>query len=211
MFADLNKHAVRPSDSLGTLYDQRDPSSELARYIYNDVECFKKLTDLEHSSLSKRSSKLFTLSSLKLASRSLLKKGPKDQISDSDMQLASQYWSTVCENMPDWISALNKNVSTADLREQQIHAHGIALHALGSAGADLMEQQPDNWKNSISSLQNIDWTRSNTKLWQGRCTDIRGKLSKTNLSITLTANVIRKHYGLKLSETDQETENQFNS
>jgi len=211
MFADLNKHAVRPSDSLGTLYDQRDPSSELARYVYTNVECFKKLTDLEHSSLSKRSSKLFTLSSIKSASRSLLCKTAKDQISDEEMQLATEYWSEVCDNMPDWQAALNKKVATADLRENQIHAHGIGLHALGSAGADLISQKPDNWREPIAKLKNIDWTRSNTKQWEGRSTDIRGKLSKTKLSVTLTANVIRQHYGLTLNTEDQEIEDQFNS
>ncbi|WP_240882611.1 DNA sulfur modification protein DndB, partial [Pseudomonas aeruginosa] len=33
MFADLNKHAVRPSDSISTLYDHRDHISDLARYL----------------------------------------------------------------------------------------------------------------------------------------------------------------------------------
>ena len=51
MFADLNKHAIRPSDSLSTLYDQRDPSSELARYVAMTVEGFKSLTEMEKSSL----------------------------------------------------------------------------------------------------------------------------------------------------------------
>lgn len=33
MFADLNKHAVRPTRSLGVLYDHRDPLSKLARQL----------------------------------------------------------------------------------------------------------------------------------------------------------------------------------
>lgn len=33
MFADLNKHAVRPSNSISTLYDHRDQISDLARYL----------------------------------------------------------------------------------------------------------------------------------------------------------------------------------
>ena len=62
MFADLNKHAVRPSDSLSTLYDHRDPGSELARFVAMSVEGFKGMTEMEKSSISNRSVKLFTLS-----------------------------------------------------------------------------------------------------------------------------------------------------
>lgn len=211
MFADLNKHAVRPSDSLSTLYDRREPGSVLARYVQENVPCFRKLTDLEHSSLSKRSSKLFTLSSIKSASRSLLRKSAKEDINEEEMALAVQFWTEVCHHMPDWQAALEKKVVTADLRENQIHAHGIGLHALGCAGADLISQRPKTWKKNIKAVSTIDWSRSNTEQWQGRATDMRGKLSKAKLNVTLTANVIRTAFGIKLSAEDQIIEDQFNS
>ena len=91
MFADLNTHAVRPSDSLSTLYDQRNPSSELARHVVSSIECFKKLTELEKSSISNRSVKLFTLSSIKLSSRSLLRKKPRDHICTTEMNTAVSF------------------------------------------------------------------------------------------------------------------------
>lgn len=209
MFADLNKHAVRPSDSLSTLYDRRDQGAALARYVYEHVPCFKKLTDLEHSSLSKRSSKLFTLSSIKLASRSLLRKTAKDDITGQEMKLAASYWLEVSHQMPDWQAALNKKVATADLRENQIHANGIGLHALGCAGADLISQRTKTWKKYIKAVKSIDWSRSNTQIWQGRATDMRGKISKAKLNVTLTANVIRLAYGVKLSTEDRIIEDQF--
>ncbi|MCV5831208.1 DNA sulfur modification protein DndB, partial [Escherichia coli] len=40
MFADLNKYAIRPSPSLASLYDHRDASSNLARYLAMSVEPF---------------------------------------------------------------------------------------------------------------------------------------------------------------------------
>ena len=75
MFADLNKHAVRPSPSISTLYDHRDQLSALARRLVEDVTVFRNMTEMEKSSISHRSSKLFTLSSIKNASKALLKKG----------------------------------------------------------------------------------------------------------------------------------------
>ena len=62
MFADLNKHAVRPSRSLGILYDHRDPLAELSRNLMLGVSVFNGLTEKEKTSISNRSPKLFTLS-----------------------------------------------------------------------------------------------------------------------------------------------------
>ncbi len=208
MFADLNKHAVRPSDSLSTLYDQRDPSSALARYLVDNVTCFKRLTEMERSSISNRSLKLFTLSSIKLASRSLLKKGPKDQISESEMALAAHFWNTVASFMNDWQEAYQRNISTAELRQNFVHSHGVTLHALGCAGANLLEQYPAGWENRLSLLETIDWSRSNTEIWEGRALQ-HGRLSKARTHVALTANYIRLVLGLALSDADQALEEQL--
>lgn len=48
MFADLNKYAIRPSPSLASLYDHRDASSNLARYLAMSVEPFAGMTELEN-------------------------------------------------------------------------------------------------------------------------------------------------------------------
>lgn len=140
MFADLNKHAVRPSDSISTLYDLRDSISELGRHVQEHVHVFSRLTEMEKSSISNRSIKLFTLSSIKNASKALLGKGNKSEISKDEKELATYFWNEVAINMPDWQSALNKKVNTSELREQYIHAHGVMLQAMGQIGHDLL-----NW------------------------------------------------------------------
>lgn len=208
MFADLNKYAVRPNDSLSTLYDHRDPCAELARYVVENVECFRRLTDMEKSSLSNRSSKLFTLSSIKLASRSLLKKSAKDPASLEEKQIATSYWNEVCAHMPDWKAAERKEVSTADLRQNYVHAHGVALHALGLAGADLLSLKPKNWEKSLEKLEEIDWARSSSAVWEGRALML-GRLSKARTNVGLTANLIRKHIGIPLSAESLILEKQF--
>ena len=208
MFADLNKHAVRPNESISTLYDHRDPSSDLARHIVKNVDCFKNLTEMEKSSLSNRSSKLFTLSSIKLASRTLLRKGPKDLITDEEKELATQFWDTVCNNIKDWQDAKAKKVSTADLRQNYIHAHGVTLQALGSAGADLLSQKPKDWQKNLKKLNTIDWSRSNTEIWEGRAL-MYGKLSKARANVALTSNLIKQHIGISLSAESLALEEQF--
>jgi len=91
MFADLNKHAVRPSDSISTLYDRRDAIAELARTMVDKVEVFSRLSELEKSSISNRSTKLFTLSAIKNATKALLAKGRNDPIEESEAALAADY------------------------------------------------------------------------------------------------------------------------
>ncbi len=208
MFADLNKHAVRPSDSLSTLYDHRDASSELARFVAMSVEGFKGMTEMEKSSISNRSTKLFTLSGIKHASRALLRKKRNEEISQEEKQLAAEYWSEVFDNVPDWGQAKARKVASSDLRQNFVHAHGVALHALGMVGADLISRHPKNWKKRLAKLQTLDWSRSNQELWEGRAM-VMGKISKARSNVILTANLIRQHLGLDLKAHENELETEY--
>jgi DNA sulfur modification protein DndB len=205
MFADLNKYAIRPSTSLGTLYDHRDATSELARYVANQSEAFGGVTEMEKSTISNRSTKLFTLSSIKHACRALLRKSLKDQVSEDEKVLAKEFWNVVAANIPDWKRARNREVSTADLRENFIHAHGVALHALGIVGAQLISARPNKWKGGLSRLKQLDWSRSNTKLWEGRAM-VHGRISKASTNVLLTAITIKKQLGMSLSAEESKVD-----
>ncbi|MDF3113106.1 DNA sulfur modification protein DndB [Burkholderia sp. AU18528] len=207
MFADLNKYAVRPSNSLGTLYDYRDPGSDLARYLAAECLAFRGLTEMEKSSISNRSTKLFTLSSIKHASRALLRKQQKDEVSIEEKLLAKEYWDSVAENIPDWGRARAKEASTAELRQEYVHAHGVTLHALGIAGAELLSKRPKNWKSALKALRQVDWSRSNHKVWEGRAM-VHGRISKASTNVQLTANCIKTTLGLALSPDDKVLEQQ---
>lgn len=209
MFADLNQHAIRPSDSLSTLYDQRDPSSELARYLAFTVEGFKGMTEMERSSLSNRSTKLFTLSSIKTASRTLLKKGKKDNISVDEREFALGFWSAVYRVMPSWRLACEHKVSPGELRRDFVHAHGVALAAIATAGSDLVVAFPRQWKNRLTKLTELDWSRSNQDLWEGRAMQ-HGRINKAKTSIKLTSNVLKIRMGLNLTEEEQLLERELN-
>ncbi|MEZ5952181.1 MAG: DNA sulfur modification protein DndB [Planctomycetaceae bacterium] len=72
MFADLNRYAIRPTPSLGLLYDHRDDGAILAKSLIRKVPVFAELTEVERSSISNRSIKLFTLSGIYNATQALL-------------------------------------------------------------------------------------------------------------------------------------------
>ncbi len=202
MFADLNKYAVRPSYSLSTLYDHRDPGSDLARHLASQCLAFKGLVEMEKSTISNRSTKLFTLSSIKHASRALLRKQLRETVTEEEKALAREFWDAVAEHVSDWIRARAKQVSTAELRQEYVHSHGVVLQALGMAGAALLAKYPKNWKTQLKALQKIDWARSNTGVWEGRAM-LHGRISKASSNVQLTANYIKQQLQLPLSEEDK--------
>ena len=205
MFADLNKHAIRPTKSLGILYDLRDPLSQLARKLTSKVSVFKGLTETEKTTISNRSIKLFTLSGIFQGTRALLNKPKKLCISPQEEDLAVDYWTEVARHIPEWSLAQSRKVASAELRRDFIHAHGLALHALGILGCSLISTEPKRWKERLHGLKKVDWARSNTKLWEGRAM-IGGRVSKAHNNVILTASVLKKTLGLPLSPEEHRIE-----
>lgn len=209
MFADLNKHAVRPTKSLGILYDNRDPLARLAINIAGSVPIFKGFTELEKTTISNRSIKTFTLSSIYQATNELLDKKKNDEnVSEIEEKLAVEYWTEVTKNISEWELLIQNKVNSSELRSDYIHTHGIGLHALGILGNALIAQYPKNWKKQLLKLKNVDWSRSNTKLWEGRAM-IGGRLNKSQMNLLLTSNVLKNVVGLELTSDEEKAEQNF--
>ena len=208
MFADLNKHAVRPSQSLGILYDHRDPLAALVRELMIQVPLFKDLTEKEKTSISNRSTKLFTLSGIYQATRELIRYQKGEAIEKEQADHAHAYWSALGEIIPEWAMAVRKQVAPVELREQYVHAHGVAIQALGGAGACLFDDQPLEWKKILKKVGQMDWSRSNIGSWEGRAM-LQGKISKATRQVALTVNLIKQTLGLPLSESEQSLETRF--
>ena len=205
MFADLNRYAIRPTRSLSILYDHRDPFSIFVHDVMKNTPLFDGMIELEKTSISNRSPKLFTLSSLYHANKALLQH--QDTENGESLQLALQFWSALAKIIPDWQRAKNREVPCSELRKHYIHAHGVALHALGLMGADLLKQYPKSWKSKLKLLAKLNWKRSNKRLWEGRAM-VGGKMSKTTTNVKLTATLLKKKVGLKLNEVDMLLEKQ---
>jgi len=199
MFADLNVHAVRPTKSIRLLYDHRDEQAKLVRQLIQAIPLFREFTDLEKTSISNRSLKLFTLSSLHQATGRLLCRSKDKAFSPGDLELAVDFWKAVITNMPDWERVAERAVVAHELRRDYVHAHGIALQAIGIVGAELIREEPRDWKTRLKGLRDIDWSRANTSLWEGRAL-MGGRINKTSQSTIAVANVIWRELDLPLSE-----------
>ena len=208
MFAALNKHAVRPTKSLGILYDHRDPVSELARKLSSEVPTFNGYTEMEKATISNRSVKLFTLSSIYQATQALLKKKKNEEITSDEEQIAIEYWSEVSKNIPDWELVRKGELSSAHLRKNFIHAHGLTLQVLGILGEKLLSTHPKDWKRRLKKISKIDWSRDNANLWEGRAL-VGGRVSKTYNNVILTANLLKQQLKLPLSNEEKKVEDLF--
>jgi len=205
MFVDLNKYAVKPNTSLADCYDKRDPSSEVARYLSANVLPFKGFTEMEKSNISSSSGKLFTLSGIKQATRTLMGKGPRESYSEEEQELAASYWKAIYNVTPEWKMVCNKELSPSQFRQEYIHAHGIGLHALGVMGHTLLTDQPIEWRNLLKGLEKVDWRKSNTT-FANRCINQQGRLSKATVNIQLVANALKTELGLALSPEERALE-----
>ena len=205
MFADLNKHAVRPTKSLSILYDHRDEMAALAVELANTVPVFKGLTEMEKTTISHRSTSLFTLNAIFLATRAFLQKQKNDEIAEEEASLAHKFWVRMGEIIPEWRLIIRRKISASELRKNYVHSHGVVLQALGEAGSELVKLYPDTWEQHLQCLEEIDWRRANTELWEGRAMR-RGKMSKAHDNLALTVNAIKMALNLPLNEKQNELE-----
>ncbi|WP_238326568.1 DNA sulfur modification protein DndB [Pseudomonas aeruginosa] len=103
MFADLNRHAVKPSSSLSVLYDHRNAAASLAKHLGLTSRVFRNLIESERSSLSKRSRKLFTLSALHFSILEMLSEQELEDFPAASKK-CNEFWETVSEQIPEGCS-----------------------------------------------------------------------------------------------------------
>ncbi|TBF37000.1 DNA sulfur modification protein DndB [Rhizobium leguminosarum] len=208
MFADLNIHAVRPNSSIKLLYDHRDDLAGLTREVVKQVPLFRDFTCFDSASISNRSVKFFTFSALHQANAVFLGKGRNAAVDAGDLPLVLRFWNRVIEEMPDWQRVGTRQVAAAELRQDYIHAHGVGVQAIAIAGAQLLAIHPQDWEPKLSGLRNVDWSRANRALWDGRAI-VTGKVNRSKNSIILVSNVVIRGLGLPLGEAAQKIEDLY--
>ena len=191
MFADLNKHAVKPTKSLGLLYDHRDTFARFIVTLVNDVDIFYGRTEMERTNISNRSRTLVTLNGVADATRYLLNLKTKS-ISAEKQKLVVEYWSRVSVNIPEWNLLLQGKIKPYDLRKTYVHAYTNILNALGLVGYVLTQR--NDWRERLKGLQKIDW-RKNSPIWQNKVV-MDGKMLKNRLGIKRAANMILEKLGV---------------
>jgi DNA sulfur modification protein DndB len=207
MFADLNRYTIRPSKSIGVLYDHRDRMAEIARFVALKSPVFRDVVEMERSNLSLRSRKLFTLGAIYAATKALL--GPKPEgLTEESPALAIAFWGEVAKQFREWQEVREGRLMASEVRTNFIHSHALALQAIGRVGHALVNNKSGSWKKTVKLLNTLNWARSNATLWEGRAM-IGGRISKAESNVVLTTNVLKKHMKVPLTPEEQRLEAAF--
>lgn len=205
MFADLNRYAVRPARSLSVLYDHRDDKAMLAKMVVAQLPAFQGLVEMERSTLSPRSRRLFTLSAIYTATGSLLANVDASE-PEERAKISGEFWSGVAAQIPEWRAVQEGRMTSGEVREEFIHSHGVVLHALGVVGNTILLEKRSRlkWPDRLGALRNIDWRRTSPG-WEGRAT-LGGRVSKSVQNVILTANTLKAKLSLPLGAEEQRVE-----
>lgn len=211
MFSDLNRFAHKTSRSMDILYDHRDNLSALTMEVSEAVPVFRGMVDKEKTSVPLRSPKLLTLSALYDANDELLG-GASVAVPDSaefhaQVKIATDYWIEVAKAIPDWQRAKDGVVQAQALRQEKINTHGVVLRALGSVGATLMQYHPDDWREQLVALRDVDWRKSVgsrvNPSWDNVCI-VAGSVVSNRQARKATQAVLKNHFELPLGAQERQ-------
>ena len=202
MFTDLNKHAVKTSNSLATLYDGRDEIAVATKKVIDAIPFFRRYTDKERDILGKNSSHLFTLNMIYKANRKILH---GERCTKADEEFLNSYWAHVAKNVVEWQEVLNKSLTKKALRENYIVSLAITISAFGKLGRFFYDNPEYDMSERLALLQRVDWLRSNPD-WAGRTLRNNGKVLNSEEAITLTCSKIKQLIGVPLSRDEQQKE-----
>jgi DNA sulfur modification protein DndB len=76
----------------------------------------------------------------------------------------------------------------------------VVLRAIGATGAELLKSEPDNWKERLKLLEEINWSKQNRD-WEGVCMVANSVVSNRQARAATKA-YIKNKLGLPLSEAE---------
>jgi DNA sulfur modification protein DndB len=201
IFTDLNKNAVKTSNSISELYDSRDEMAVITRNVIWNIEFLNSYTDKERDNLGKYSSKLFALNAFYSANKTIIGR----KLEKNTEEFLMEYWKTVVEHMMQWQALQNKEITKVDLREQYIATQNIVIQALGRVGNYFYNNPNINMHECIEKLDKVDWNR-NARIWYLRAISETGRIITNKKATLLIANVLKAEMGIPLSEEEQKAE-----
>ena len=205
MFTDLNKHAVKTSNSIAELYDSRDPLAVVNRNIISKIKFLNAFTDKEKDILGKYSSNLFTLSTFYNANKRIIRTA---EVTPEVESFLYKYWNCICKNILPWQDLSNRQISKVDLRENYIVTQAVIIQVLGRLGNFFFLNPDYPFEKTLRKLKEVNWRRDCGD-WAMRTIRANGRMINNEEAITLTCNVLKRYLGIPLDEFEQAKETAF--
>lgn len=200
IFTDLNKNAVKTSNSISELYDSRDELAVVTRNVIWKIDFLNRYTNKEKDILGKYSSSLFTLNTFYTANGYILGKNSAEGSED----FLVNFWELVSQYMAPWQELQNGGITKVDLRENYIATQNIVIQAFGRIGNYLYTHQ-EEMETALKRIEDIDWHR-NAKQWYMRAVGKRGRIITNKKAAMLIADVIKQQTGIPLSQDELHAE-----
>lgn len=198
MFSDLNRYAHKTSKSLDILYDHRDSLTALTKDVSEKIEVFRGMVDKERIALPVRSPKLITLSILYDANEELFGHEVPDSGTEEYkkvLDIAISFWNELSKVIPDWKKVKDGQMQATQLRQEKINSHSVVIRALGGLGGILLKDYPNDWKEKLGLLEDVDWRKAVgdevNPLWEKACI-IAGSVVSNRQARAATLAVLKK-------------------
>lgn len=199
IFTDLNKNAVKSSNSLATLFDSRDELSICTTHTLNNVPLLSQIVDVERDNLGKNSMYFFSLNTLKKANAKIIT--PKSTIKEGEEFLV-KYWTAVFSNIKEWQDVADGSISKQYFRDTYILHFNVTLYALARLGNFIFKNITDNFQDTLTKLADIDWAKNNKQDWAKRIFTSAGSLIKGEQVEILIYARIKKLLGFELTQQE---------
>lgn len=199
IFTDLNKNAIKTSNSISELYDSRDQLAVITRTVISRIEFLNTYTDKEKDILGKYSSNLFTLNTFYSANKLIL---GNDEPDNDALDFFLKFWSSVSAHMVPWQELERREITKVELREKYIATQNIVIQAFGRVGAYFRKHPECDINSQLINLEKINWKRS-AKIWLQRAIQSNGRIISNKKATIMIANIIKQTVGIPL--TDEET------
>ena len=202
IFTDLNKHAVKTSNSISELYDSRDALAVMTRTVISKIDFLDRYTDKEKDNLGKYASNLFTLNTFYNANKRIM---DGKEIGEDAERFVVNYWRCIVKYMRPWNELCLSELSKKDLREKYIVTQGVVLKAFGQVGKAFYNNREMDMEQFLKGIENINWRR-NAGIWLKRAIRTDGKVIANEQGVRLTANMIKTLLHIPFDHDDQEIE-----
>ena len=204
IFTDLNKNAIKTSNSISELYDSRDKIAVITRDTVSRIDFLNAYTDKEKDILGKYSSNLFTLNTFYSANKLILS---TSHIDDKAAKFIYEFWLSVSKHMLPWQDLEHREITKVDLRENYIATQSVVIQALGRVGSYFWKHPECTMGQHIPLLENVKWQRS-SKVWLHRAIMPNGRIITNKKAIMLIANVLKQTLKLPLSNDEKLVESE---
>lgn len=200
IFTDLNKNAVKTSNSISELYDSRDEMAVITRNVIWKIDFLNTYTDKEKDILGKYSSSLFTLNTFYTANKTIV---GRNQNEDCE-EFLFRYWSEVVKSMKPWQELLSHEITKVDLRENFIATQSIVIQAFGRVG-NYFYSNRKKMEKILTNVEKINWSR-NAAQWYMRAVGKNGRIITNKKAAMLIANVLKLQIGIPLTQEEMHAE-----